>query len=57
MATRECPGCAMQVDAREDECPICGYEFAVTRKNRFTTAAMGIFLLLLIVLMLIIQML
>lgn len=23
----ECPGCAVEVDADHDECPICGYEF------------------------------
>lgn len=25
--TRECPGCAVQVPANENRCPICGYEF------------------------------
>lgn len=24
---KECPGCAMEVDAEEEVCPICGYEF------------------------------
>lgn len=23
----ECPGCAVEVDAGNDVCPICGYEF------------------------------
>jgi hypothetical protein len=23
----ECPGCAVEVDANSDVCPICGYEF------------------------------
>ncbi|MDX1618286.1 MAG: zinc ribbon domain-containing protein [Balneolaceae bacterium] len=27
MKTRECPGCAMEVDADAEVCPICGYEF------------------------------
>lgn len=27
MKTKECPGCAMDVDAEADICPICGYEF------------------------------
>lgn len=27
METRECPGCAMEVDADAEACPICGYEF------------------------------
>lgn len=25
--TRECPGCAVEVPANENRCPICGYEF------------------------------
>ncbi len=25
--TRECPGCAMQVEANHNRCPVCGYEF------------------------------
>lgn len=28
MKTKECPSCAMEVDAKSKECPICGYEFA-----------------------------
>ncbi len=27
MAQRECPSCAMEVDSKNDSCPICGYEF------------------------------
>jgi uncharacterized paraquat-inducible protein A len=27
--TRECPGCAVEVPANENRCPICGYEFPV----------------------------
>ncbi|MCW9714147.1 zinc ribbon domain-containing protein [Aliifodinibius salicampi] len=27
MKKKECPGCAMEVDADSDICPICGYEF------------------------------
>lgn len=23
----ECPSCAMTVDAKSKECPVCGYEF------------------------------
>jgi len=25
--TKECPGCAMEVDANADVCPICEYDF------------------------------
>jgi len=28
MKTKECPSCAMEVDAKSKECPICGYEFS-----------------------------
>jgi RNA polymerase subunit RPABC4/transcription elongation factor Spt4 len=28
MKNKECPSCAMNVDANAKECPICGYEFA-----------------------------
>ena len=24
---RECPGCAVEVPANENRCPICGYDF------------------------------
>lgn len=27
--SRECPGCAVEVPANENRCPICGYEFPV----------------------------
>jgi uncharacterized paraquat-inducible protein A len=30
---KECPGCAMMIDAKEEVCPICGYEFP---KNSIT---------------------
>jgi hypothetical protein len=27
MKTKECPSCAMNVDAKKRVCPVCGYEF------------------------------
>ena len=30
---RECPGCAMEVNADLEECPICGYEFPKQPKS------------------------
>jgi predicted amidophosphoribosyltransferase len=27
MEKKECPGCAVEVDANAEVCPICGYEF------------------------------
>jgi hypothetical protein len=29
---KECPSCAMEIDANDKVCPICGYEFPVTGK-------------------------
>ncbi|MFZ6002065.1 MAG: zinc ribbon domain-containing protein [Bacteroidota bacterium] len=28
MKQKECPSCAMEIDAKSKECPICGYEFS-----------------------------
>ena len=28
MRTKECPSCAMEVERKSKDCPICGYEFA-----------------------------
>lgn len=33
MKTVECPSCAMQVDAKSEECPICGYDFPKQSKS------------------------
>jgi len=30
MREKECPSCAMEVDAKSKTCPICNYEFAET---------------------------
>lgn len=27
MKKKECPSCAMNIDAKSSVCPICGYEF------------------------------
>ncbi|MFU8812594.1 MAG: hypothetical protein ACNA78_06470 [Balneolaceae bacterium] len=45
MKTKECPGCAMDVDADADECPICSYDFP-----RQSPATKGIALLLVVLL-------
>ena len=29
MKQKECPSCAMKIDAKSKECPVCGYEFTV----------------------------
>lgn len=33
MEKKECPGCAMEVDASAEICPICGYEFPRRRTS------------------------
>lgn len=32
MKKKECPSCAMEIDASCEICPICGYEFPVKKK-------------------------
>ncbi len=27
MRKKECPSCAMEIDAKASTCPVCGYEF------------------------------
>lgn len=33
MKKKECPSCAMEIDATSKVCPICGYEFPGAGKN------------------------
>jgi RNA polymerase subunit RPABC4/transcription elongation factor Spt4 len=47
MKKKECPSCAMEVDARSKACPICGYEFAETSSS---TRVIAILLLVVFVL-------
>ncbi|MCC5942411.1 MAG: hypothetical protein JJU37_12800 [Balneolaceae bacterium] len=46
MSKTECPGCAMEVDSSEDECPICGYEFP--KQSKALQAAVWVFILLML---------
>jgi predicted amidophosphoribosyltransferase len=46
MSTRECPACAMEIDASADACPVCGYE-APRAKTSLKVAAWVMVLLLL----------
>jgi hypothetical protein len=46
MKKRECPSCAMNVDASNKECEICGYEFADTPVGYKLVAVMLILLFL-----------
>jgi predicted amidophosphoribosyltransferase len=48
--TRECPGCAVEVPANENRCPICGYEFPVRGRlhRHLWWIALGLILLFLL---------
>lgn len=41
---KECPGCAMETDARDEICPVCGYEFPKEPKS--LKIAVWVFILL-----------
>jgi rRNA maturation endonuclease Nob1 len=43
---KECPGCAVQIDAENDVCPICGYEFPTQHVSYQIMAWLMIFLLI-----------
>ncbi len=47
MDKKECPGCAIEVDADAEICPICGYEFPRQPKHIQIAAWVMIILLLL----------
>jgi len=42
----ECPSCAVEVDADNEACPICGYEFPRQKKGVQIAAWIMIFLIL-----------
>ena len=43
---RECPSCALEVEATELVCPYCGYEFPVQRSSLKAVAVIMALLLL-----------
>lgn len=45
--TKECPGCAMDVDADADVCPICEYDFP----RQSWAAQIGVFVLIILMLL------
>lgn len=47
MKTKECPSCAMEVDAKSKVCPICEYEFAEIRTSYKWVAVLLIIVMLL----------
>jgi RNA polymerase subunit RPABC4/transcription elongation factor Spt4 len=48
MQTKECPSCAMQVDADAEVCPICEYEFPSQTKYQWIAAVMIVVVILVI---------
>lgn len=46
MKKKECPSCAMEIDAKSKKCPICGYEFTDSGNLKWIALAMVIILLL-----------
>ena len=47
---KECPSCAMEIDKKSIECPICGYEFPQQNKTFQWIALLLVALLLLFLL-------
>lgn len=47
MQQKECPGCAVQIDADSKICPICGYEFPQQSLSKKIVAWIMIVLLVL----------
>ncbi|HEU5290918.1 MAG TPA: hypothetical protein VFU05_09770 [Cyclobacteriaceae bacterium] len=52
MKTKECPSCAMQVDAKSNICPICSYEFTDTNNGYLKWIAIILAILFLLYLIL-----
>ncbi len=51
MKKKECPSCAMQIDEKARECPVCGYEFPVQNKIFQWVAILLVVLFLLMLLL------
>lgn len=52
MKTKECPACAMLVDAESKTCPICAYEFTESNKGNLKWIAILLAILFLLYLIL-----
>ncbi len=48
---RACPGCATEVDANQNRCPICGYEFPHPTGPRTWVPVMALLMIFLIILL------
>jgi RNA polymerase subunit RPABC4/transcription elongation factor Spt4 len=51
MKKKECPSCAMEVDAKNKACPICGYEFTGYSSGMKITATLLIILFIALLLL------
>lgn len=52
MKKKECPSCAMEVDAGAAQCPICGYEFTDMRGGSLKWVAIILAILFLLYILL-----
>jgi RNA polymerase subunit RPABC4/transcription elongation factor Spt4 len=46
---KECPSCAMEIDADLKKCPVCGYEFPTLSKGYAWIAILLVILILLLI--------
>jgi hypothetical protein len=47
MRKKECPSCAMEIDADVNECPVCGYEFPSSARGlKWAAIALAVLALL-----------
>lgn len=46
METKECPGCAVEVNADAEVCPICGYEFP--KQSKLTQIVAWVLIILIV---------
>jgi uncharacterized paraquat-inducible protein A len=48
MKKKECPSCAMNVESRLGQCPICGYEFTDKRNTSLKWVALALAIMFLL---------
>ena len=52
MKKKECPSCAMQIDADSKQCPVCNYEFPPSNRGlKWVALALALLFLLYIILL------
>ncbi|MFH0954282.1 MAG: zinc ribbon domain-containing protein [Verrucomicrobiota bacterium] len=55
--TRECPGCATEVPANNNRCPLCGYEFPHPTPTQMKLKWVGVVIMLGVLIALILRVL